>query len=137
MIDRILADRPEVARHLGDAADAAPNATDPALLALCSNRIAQLLGGPPDDRLPITADLAAALPQWPTNDRFDAVDRACLAFTEQFVIDVASMDDPTALAAAEALGAEGFGNFVNALLVTEQRQRLRLIWDRLFAEETP
>ena len=137
VIDRILADRPDVARHLGAAADAAPAATDPALLALCSRRVAQLLGGPPDDRFPVAQPVADALPQWPTDDRFDAVDRACLAFTEQFVIDVASMDDATALAVVDALGAEGFGNFVNALLVTEQRQRLRLIWDRLFSEDTP
>ena len=51
------------------------------------------------------------------------------------MIDVASLDDATADAVVERLGAEGFGNFVNALLVAEQRQRLRLIWDRL--EVTP
>ena len=46
-----------------------------------------------------------------------------------------SLDDATANAVVDQLGAEGFGNFANALLVAEQRQRLRLIWDRL--EVTP
>ena len=94
-----------------------------------------LLGGPDDDAYPLDADLRDQLADWPTAAAFDDTDRACLAFTEQFVIDVASLDDPTANAVVEHLGAEGFGNFVNALLVAEQRQRLRLIWDRL--EVTP
>ena len=57
-----------------------------------------------------------ALPSWPTSDRFDDTDRACLAFTEQFVIDVASMPTswPTPL---PTLGGDGLRHFVNALLV--------------------
>ena len=51
------------------------------------------------------------------------------------MIDVASLDDATAIAVVDQLGDEGFANFANALLVAEQRQRLRLIWDRL--EVTP
>jgi hypothetical protein len=56
--------------------------------------------------------------------------------TEQFVIDVAGLDDDTAGAVREQLGEQGFVDFVNALLVVEQRQRLRLIWQRLF-EQVP
>ena len=135
VLQQVLADRPEVHRHLGDAWAAAPAAVDPRLLALCSARIATLLGGPADDAFPLDEALRAQLPTWPTSAAFDEVDRACLAFTEQFVIDVASLDDATANAVVAHLGADGFGNFVNALLVAEQRQRLRLIWDRL--EVTP
>ena len=135
VLRRVLADRPDVHRHLGDAWEAAPEAVDRRLLSLCSARIATLLGGPGDDAFPLEPELLAALPDWPTNEAFDATDRACLAFTEQFVIDVASLDDATAIAVVDQLGDEGFANFANALLVAEQRQRLRLIWDRL--EVTP
>lgn len=135
VLQQVLADRPGVLRHLGDAWAAAPEAVDARLLSLCAARIATLLGGPDDDAFPVDEHLRTQLPDWPTSDAFDATDRACLAFTEQFVIDVASLDDATADAVVERLGAEGFGNFVNALLVAEQRQRLRLIWDRL--EVTP
>lgn len=135
VLQQVLADRPDVLRHLGDAWAAAPGAVDSRLLSLCSARIATLLGGPADDAFPLDEDVRNQLPDWPTSDAFDATDRACLAFTEQFVIDVASLDDATANAVVDQLGAEGFGNFANALLVAEQRQRLRLIWDRL--EVTP
>ena len=50
------------------------------------------------------------------------------------MIDVASLDDATALAAREAPGDEAFATFVNALLVVEQRQRLQLMWGRLCEE---
>lgn len=135
VLQQVLADRPDVHRHLGDAWAAAPEAVDSRLLALCSARVAMLLGGPDDDAFPLDPHTRSQLPGWPTADAFDDADRACLAFTEQFVIDVASLDDATANAVVEHLGAAGFGNFVNALLVAEQRQRLRLIWDRL--EVTP
>ena len=60
--------------------------------------------------------------------------RACLAFTEQFVIDVAGLDDATAGAVRDELGEQGLVDFVSALLVIEQRQRLRLTWAQLFTE---
>ena len=64
----------------------------------------------------------------------EARERVCLAFAEQFVIDVASLDDATAGAVRDELGEQGLVDFVNALLVVEQRQRLRLIWERLFGD---
>ncbi len=134
VLDRVLADRPDVHQHLAAAWAAAPAAVDPRLLSLCSARIAALIGGPLDDAFPVDDATVAALPSWPTSERFDDTDRACLAFTEQYVIDVASLDDDTAAAVTDQLGAEGFADFVNALLVVEQRQRLRLMWDRLFEE---
>ena len=45
------------------------------------------------------------------------------------------MSDDIALAAAEELGAVPFRDFVTALLVLEQRQRLRLAWERLYGWE--
>ncbi len=34
----------------------------------------------------------------------------------------------------DQLGEQGLVDFVNALLVVEQRQRLRLVWRQLFGE---
>ena len=72
------------------------------------------------------------LPAWPTSERFGRRERACLAFCEQFVIDVAGMDDELAFAVSDELGLQAFRDFVGALLVVEQRQRLRLTYERLF-----
>jgi alkylhydroperoxidase family enzyme len=126
----------DVAEQLQAADDAAWAATSPRLLELCRVRIAILLGcaAEADARTPgsgvADGDLAA-IRSWPTDPRFDAVDRACLGFTEHYVIDVASIDDDTVTAVREHLGDEGLVNFVNALLVVEQRIRLRLAWDRV------
>jgi hypothetical protein len=44
---------------------------------------------------------------------------------------VAGLGDELALAVAEHLGPQGLADFTAALLVLEQRQRLRLAWERL------
>lgn len=119
------------------ASDAAWQATSPRLLELCRVRIAMLLGDEAEMAARTSAcgveeGLLAALAAWPSDPRFDATDRACLAFTEHWVMDVASLDDDTAAAVRAFLGDEGLLNFASALLVVEQRIRLRLVWDRLF-----
>jgi alkylhydroperoxidase family enzyme len=127
----------DVAEQLRAADDAAWRATSPRLLELCRVRIAVLLGcgAEADARTPdsgVPDEVLLAIRSWPSDPRFDERDRACLAFAEHFVIDVASIDDGTVAAVSEHLGDEGLANFVNALLVVEQRIRLRLVWDRLF-----
>ena len=127
----------DVSGQLGAANVAAWAATSPRLLELCRVRIAILLGceAEAEARTPargVSDDVLAAIRSWPTDPRFDPLDRACLAFTEQYVIDVASIDDDTVATVREYLGDVGVANFVNALLVAEQRIRLRLVWDRLF-----
>jgi alkylhydroperoxidase family enzyme len=127
----------DVSGQLRAANDAAWAATSPRLLELCRVRIATLLGcaAEAEARTPGSAvadDVLAAIRSWPTDPRFDPLDRACLAFAEHYVIDVASIDDDTVAAVRDELGDEGVANFVNALLVVEQRIRLRLVWDRLF-----
>lgn len=42
------------------------------------------------------------------------------------------MDDATVAAVHEHLGEQGLVDFVSAVLVVEQRQRLRLTWELLF-----
>ena len=138
----VLADHPDVAAALNDAWRAAWTSVDPVLLELCRLRIAMLLGCGPElaARTPeaVAAGLdderVATLARWPTSSLFGPTERACLAFTEQFVIDVAGLDDDTAGAVRDALGDQGLVDFVSALLVVEQRQRLRLTWQRLFED---
>lgn len=140
VIDRILgggiAGLNDVRQEMTAAADAAWAATDSRLLEMCRIRVAMLLGCPAEvtaqtPGVDLHAELLAGIAQWPSDPRFGEVERACLAFTEHFVIDVASLDDETAGAVHAHLGDAGLVNFVQALLVVEQRIRLRLIWDRL------
>lgn len=49
-------------------------------------------------------------------------------------MDVASLDDDTVAAVRAHLGDDGTQTFVSALLVVEQRIRLRLAWDVLMDE---
>ena len=135
VLDRALVRQPEILAALTAVHEAAWASVDTTLLALCEARVATLLGyelaqAPP--RLP--AELLAALPGWPTAPQLSAAQRACLAFTEQFIIDVASIDDDTVAAVFDALGPDGLVSFTNALLVIEQRQRMHLMWSRLLPE---
>lgn len=70
------------------------------------------------------------LSRWPTNPEFDDVQRAALDFTEQYLIDVASVSDVQARRLSDHLGDEGMVDFVNALLVVEQRMALELFLER-------
>jgi alkylhydroperoxidase family enzyme len=145
LLATVLGDVPDVAQFLEALEEAAWRIVDPAALELCRLRIATLLGCDfeklrrTDTAIEAGLDEAkiAQLSAWPTSERFGPRDRACLAFCEQFVIDVAGMSDELAAAVADQLGPQAFRNFVAALLVVEQRQRLRLAWERLFARTDP
>jgi alkylhydroperoxidase family enzyme len=140
----VLVDHPDVLRHLDELHEAVWKVGDPVLLELCRLRIARLLGCVAEEDARTPAAIAAGLEEatiadlaaWPSSARFGPRERACLAVCEQLVIDVAGMTDELALAAAEQLGAEPFRDFVTALLVLEQRQRLRLAWERLYEGKT-
>lgn len=139
VIRDVLRDHPEVATHLADAYAAAWRVVDPVLLELCRLRVAALLGCEAEAtaRTPAAREAGldeatvADLPRWPTSPRYGARERACLALCEQFVMDVGGMPDGLALDVAEHLGSGGLADLVTALLVLEQRQRLRLAWEAL------
>jgi alkylhydroperoxidase family enzyme len=136
VITAVLHDHPDIAEALDAAHRASWAAVDRRLLELCRVRVAQLLGcdEEADARTPgvaVTADELASVSTWPTSPCFDATDRAVLAWCEQFVIDVASMDDATVAPVRDQLGDAGLIDLTNALLVIEQRQRLRTTWTRL------
>jgi len=113
-------------------------AADPRLLELARLRIAQLLGNERElDRHPegaprLAAAEQAALAAWPTSEHFGPADRAALALTEQFVIDVAGVDDALRASSAEALGAEQLGGLTMALWLLDYGQRSQMALDRLF-----
>ena len=144
VLDRVLGSgavgHHDVRADMTAAHDAAWAATSPRLLELCRVRIATMLGctAESNQRTPDTGvppELLDAIGSWPTDPRFEPADRACLAFTEHYVIDVASVDDPTVAAVRDHLGDAGVQSFVSALLVVEQRIRLRLVWDRLLSAD--
>lgn len=139
VLDEVLHAHPDLAVHLADAHAAAWRAVDPVLLELCRLRIAMLLGCEAERvvRTPCATQRGleeatlAELAQWPSSSRFGPRERACLAFCEQFVLDVAAMTDEQAGQVAAHLGPGGLADLAAGLLVLEQRQRLRLAWEAL------
>ena len=135
-----LGDAPDVQRALDDAWDGAWASVDPCLLELCRLQIASILRCPDElvarTPLAIAAGFderkAAALGSSWTSALFTDTERACLAFTDAFVMDVASLPDDTAATVATHLGDAGLVDFTSALLVLEQRQRLALAWNTMF-----
>jgi alkylhydroperoxidase family enzyme len=137
VITRVLHDHPDVVAALEEAHRAAWAAVDARLLELCRVRAAQLIGCEAEAtaRTPgVDVDPAALgeVSSWPSSTRFDDRDRAVLAWCELFVIDVASLDDGTVDAVRKHLGDAGLVDLTNALLVVEQRQRMRSTWELLF-----
>ncbi len=106
-------------------------ALDPDVLELCRLRIASLQGDERESARPApatsaSADKVAAIAEWPDSPLFSERERACLAFTEQFVGDVAGVTqrDIDALLAHFTPGE--VQAFVSALLALDQHQRLAL-----------
>ncbi len=118
LLAAVLGPKPELLTALTDVHLAARAAVDAELLDVCEARIATLLG------------MDAIEPSGKPTD----AQLACLAFTDQFVIDVSAMTDELVAAVAAKLGADGLVNFVNALLVVEQRLRAQLMFGRLVPE---
>jgi alkylhydroperoxidase family enzyme len=98
---------------------------DPVVLELCRLRVAQLLGARyPQSVRTSQAQSAglkeariAALSDWWNRGDFDATERACLRFAEQFVLDAKGISDADAAAVVSALGEAGTVAFVEALAI--------------------
>ena len=122
ILETHLATNPDVLEQLNLARDAAWSVADQRLLGLCEQRIREILG------VAETAQLA----NWYADASFSAAEKACLAFTEEYMIDVANLSDETAAAVRAELGDQAMVDFVSALLVVEQRQRIALTWATVF-----
>jgi alkylhydroperoxidase family enzyme len=100
---------------------------DPELLELCRLRVGQMLGA----ELPALCDAmraaraalpaakAAALASWWTSEQYSDVERACLRFAEQFVLDPKGISDADAAAVVAALGDAGTVAFVEVLAILD------------------
>ena len=129
--ERLARFAPEVREVVAGMHEALWRELDAELLELCRLRIATLQGDAAELARPAPAaalppEKAAAVREWPSSPLFDARERACLAFTEQFVADVAGVTQADADALLEHLSPAGVRAFVSALLALDQHQRLAL-----------
>lgn len=115
--------------------------TAPDRLALVDLRIAQLLdhdsvtGAPDPAGPPLSEAQRQDLSRWSTTPSFTDEDRACLAFAEQFVIDVTGVDHRLRTELASALGPTGVLGFVVALFALDYGRRVSLALDALFPDD--
>lgn len=124
--------RPEALDRLAEAGAVVNDVVDSALLAIVRERVAMLLGcdreiarqGWPQAVEPAVLDAVA---DWPTDPRFSERDRDTLSFVEQYVIDVASVDDAMVARMARHFdGDDAVRDFVVALYLAEFTLRLRM-----------
>tara|TARA_B100000686_G_C16604613_1_gene870495 strand:- start:652 stop:1095 length:444 start_codon:yes stop_codon:yes gene_type:complete len=135
--NEILGNRTRVAKELTNIHDLAWEVTNKEILGLCKLRIAMILGCDSEvdaANQHLNSAKLTDLSQWPTSHQFNDLEKSCLRFTEEFIIDVAGIPDESAFDVQGYLGDGGFVNFVNALLVIEQRIRLLIVWKKLFEE---
>ncbi len=71
----------------------------------------------------LTEDKVTALASWPTSPLFTSADRACLAFTEQFVIDANGITDQDVASHHRTSRARRMYAFVEAVSALETFQR--------------
>ncbi len=127
---------PEVSRAFSHLIAAVWAGSSPDRSDLVSRRISQLLGGPPGDgaarRVPLPSGRPSRGPDSPLRPDEE---RVCLDFVEQFVIDVAGVDDRLRRQLGAALGAEQVLEFVVALFALDYGQRVVMVLDTLFPDE--
>lgn len=126
--DGLARRHPEAFEALAGVLAAAWEESDPSLLEMARLRIATLLRNAAelDRRNPgagVPEEKLATLPSWPTSELFSPRERACLAFTEQFVIDANGVTDEVVAGVTEHLGPEGCYVFAQAVSVLETFQR--------------
>jgi alkylhydroperoxidase family enzyme len=132
----VLALRPDLATLYGDLLERLWTDTDldPVLLELCRLRQATLLGCQAEvgrrTSYAIDAglreDQVASLASWPTAETFGEVERACLAYTEAFVVDPHGVDDEQAATVRALIGEDGLVALTMALGLYDGVCRLHL-----------
>jgi len=133
--DRLASTFPETFDALASLMAAAWEDTDPVLLELARLRIATLLQYPEElTRRSARAKEAgleeaklAQLAAWPTSPLFTARERACLALTEQFILDANGVTDAEVAEVTKHLGGNGCYAFVEAISALETLQRASLV----------
>ena len=135
--DRVLGLRPDLCAdyHAFAALFWDDGLVGPVVLELCRLRIAQLLGCEGELRLRHEPARAAGLDEakiarldrWPTAPEFTAVERACLAYAEQFVLDAHAISDAQAAEVASHLTPAGLVALTEALALFEGFARFRTV----------
>jgi alkylhydroperoxidase family enzyme len=101
-------------------------AGEPALLELCRVRIAQIVGCDATAH-PDCAEKIAALDDWRRSTAFSAVERACLALAEKFVLDPRGVSDADCAAVTAHLSPAETVALVEALALFDGFARFRAI----------
>lgn len=103
----------------------------PATLELCRLRLAQLHRSDVEIQrsdCEIPCSQRDNLTRWESDNRFSAADRACLAFTEIYAMDVQALTDEQADAVKAHFGDAGLVLLVEALGIFDGMTRLSLLW---------
>ncbi|MEO5899949.1 MAG: hypothetical protein ABIR68_07410 [Ilumatobacteraceae bacterium] len=132
---RVVGLRPELSPLLEDYLAASWAASDPLVLELCRLRVAMLHGDRAQQRLRhdtavaagITEEHVAALALDPGSPIFDTHQQRCIAYAEQYVVDVHGITDADAEAVREGMSDDGFVAFTIALGLFDGIGRMRLV----------
>ena len=126
--DEAMTTRPELAGPLDDYLATTFAAVDPVVLELCRLRIADLHGAERRRRdvVGVTDEHVAALADHHRSPRFTDQEKACLAYAEQFVIDVHGLTDADADRVKQHLTDADFVAFTVALGLLDGLGRMRL-----------
>jgi alkylhydroperoxidase family enzyme len=133
--DRLSSAFPEAFDALAGLIGGAWQDSDPALLELARLRIATLLRNEEEltrrstlaRQAGLSEDKLAQLAAWPTSSLFTSRERACLALTEQFVMDANGVTEAQVAQVTEHLGGAGCYAFVEGLSAMEAFQRACLV----------
>jgi len=132
--------RPEAVELLEVANERAWAAVSPLLLEQIRLRVAALLGNRAGllrrsataREQGLTEAKIAQLASYHKSDQFSSTEKQCLAFAEQFLIDVSNITEADVAALAQHLDAAQCQEFVIALYVGECTQRLEIAASELF-----
>ena len=134
---RVFGLRANLFAHFGDFYARLWDATvmDPSVLELCRLRVAHLVGchgelavrSRPAVDDGVTEDDVAALAAWPTSTRFDETTRACLGFTEQFVMDPSGIGSAERATVRAAVGYSRLVGLTQAVAAFDGFARFRTV----------
>ena len=133
-VGRVFGLVPEAYARFRDLCDALDDARviAPETLALCRLRIASLLGCPSDSTLGnataarVSPERAAALPRYASSPSFTDVERACIAYAEQYVLDPHGFTDADFATLRAHLSSEALATLTLAVAVHDALARFRL-----------
>lgn len=110
---------------------------DPTLAEICRLRVAAMVESDFDQSVRyapaieagLTDEKIAQIPNYPTSELFSERERACLEFTEQWVIQSSSIDDDDCATIQTFITPEEFIYFCKVLSVVDQFARANSIFD--------